>query len=83
MEIISFNGRCGFLEADVVEAGKGGAADILDCVVRYLKQNINNLQSLKEKLLLWISPNKRSWLTGLINSEHEQSSIKKQGGSLE
>jgi hypothetical protein len=24
-----------------------------------------------------------SWFTGLINSEHEQSSIKKQGGSLD
>jgi hypothetical protein len=39
MEIISFNGRSGFLEADVVKAGKGGAADVLDGVVRYLEQN--------------------------------------------
>jgi len=32
--VVAFNCCCGFLEADVVEASKGSAADVFDRVVR-------------------------------------------------
>lgn len=33
MVVVALDGRCGFLEADVVKSSKGRAADVFDCVV--------------------------------------------------
>lgn len=32
--IVALDGSCAFLEADVIKAGKGGAVDVFDCVIR-------------------------------------------------
>ena len=34
MEVVAFDGGSGLLEADVVESGEGGAADVFDGVIR-------------------------------------------------
>ena len=47
MEIISLDCGCRFLEADVVEACKRRPADVLDCVVRNLRDDFRKCLTLE------------------------------------